>query len=251
MNRESIVIGNWKMNGSLKSNAVLVSELLTLMKENKPNIHVAVCPPFAYLAQVSELIQDTSIGLGAQTLSALESGAHTGEISADMLLDIHCEYVLVGHSERRAMYHESNQDMAEKTIAAINKGLKVVLCVGETQAEYDANKTNEVISDQLLAVIDKLSDSQLASLIIAYEPVWAIGTGKTATPEIAQNVHRYIRELISKKSQPISEKIMILYGGSVKPDNAAILFNQPDIDGGLIGGASLNAHDFFSICRAI
>lgn len=247
-----VVIGNWKMNGSQGFNHGLVKELIRLESTIENSAEIVICPPLCYLSQCQELLLfSKKIRLGAQTCSEFEEGAFTGEVSINMLKDFNCHYVLVGHSERRSIMGETNEIIAKKCKASLNKGMQTVLCVGESQEEYDQGKTHSVIKSQIVSVINELNDAQLSRLIIAYEPVWAIGTGKTATPEIAQSVHHFIRQVISEKCVSTSEKIMILYGGSVKPDNAVLLFQQPDIDGGLIGGASLNANDFISICRAI
>ena len=243
--RRTLVVGNWKMNGSRTVNA----ELLAALTSAGPWAgDVAVCPPYPYLADVAARLQGSAIGWGAQDCSSFESGAHTGEVSAAMLAELGCSYVINGHSERRAHHGESDQRVADKARAALAHRLTPIVCVGETLAEHEAGQTAAVVRRQLAAVIATLGD-ELSKIVVAYEPVWAIGTGKTATPDQAQAVHALLRvQLAAATSQAGGMKI--LYGGSVKPDNAALLFAQPDIDGGLIGGASLNAADFAAICRA-
>lgn len=243
--RRPIVIGNWKMNGSKSANQDLLSGLC----KQWTGVHqteVAVCPPYPYLAVAAAKLENTNIGVGAQDLSTKASGAYTGEVSGEMLVDTGCRYVLVGHSERREYHRESSAFVAEKFQAALDNGLIPVLCVGETLAEREDNKTFDVIGKQLLAVVEHCGLPNVAKGIIAYEPVWAIGTGKTATPEMAQDVHSYIREVLG----PEGDGMRILYGGSVKPESAEGLFGQKDIDGALVGGASLNVEDFVAICRA-
>ncbi|WP_028883170.1 triose-phosphate isomerase [Teredinibacter turnerae] len=243
--RRPIVIGNWKMNGDYAANR----ELLTGLVEQWTGVHqaeVAVCPPFVYLAQAAELLENTNIGFGSQDISKHASGAYTGEVSGPMLSDVGCRYALVGHSERREYHAETSQLVAEKFQAALDNGLIPVLCVGESLEDREAGKTFDVVGAQLLAVIEHCGLAGVAKGIIAYEPIWAIGTGKTATPEMAQDVHSYIREVMG----PEGDSVRILYGGSVKPDSAEGLFGQKDIDGALVGGASLKADDFVAICRA-
>lgn len=243
--RQPLVVGNWKMNGSLKQ----TSELLHSIDNNindKIACEIGVCVPFVYLS-VAIGIQAKLI-LGAQTVSEHESGAYTGEVSATMLSDIGCRWVLVGHSERRVLFQEADQQLVKKAIAAQQAGLVPIYCVGETEAQYKAGDTFKVIERQILALLaDETLD--IDHLVLAYEPVWAIGTGLTATPDEAQKVHAFIRQLVANKSDSLAKKLRILYGGSVKPDNASLLFEQPDIDGGLIGGASLDAEAFISICQ--
>jgi len=243
--RRQIVIGNWKMNGSTAAN----QELLQGLTERWAGVHqaeVAVCPPYPYLAAAAALLEESNIGLGAQDVSTQGNGAYTGEVSGEMLVDVGCRYAIVGHSERREYHKESSALVAEKFQVALDHGLIPVLCVGETLEERENGKTFDVVGKQLLAVVEHCSLPGVAKGIIAYEPVWAIGTGKTATPEMAQDVHSYIREVLG----PEGDQIRILYGGSVKPDSAEGLFAQKDIDGALVGGASLNADDFVAICRA-
>jgi triosephosphate isomerase len=213
-------------------------------------VSVAVCVPFPYLAQAQSLLAATPVAWGAQNLSEHAQGAFTGEVSASMIADFSCRYVLVGHSERRALYGDSDPVVARKFLAAQQAGLVPVLCVGETLAQRDAGETLPVVSAQLQAVLDCVGVSAFSQAVIAYEPVWAIGTGRTATPEQAQEVHAGIRALLSGLDPVVAGGVQVLYGGSVKAQNAAELFAQPDIDGGLIGGASLVADDFLAICRA-
>jgi triosephosphate isomerase len=247
--RRPFVAGNWKMNGSQES----VQELLNSIKQNAGSngaAEIAVCAPAIYMQQVEALLSGSSIAWGGQDLSIHSAGAYTGEISAAMLLDFACAYVLVGHSERREYHGESDQLVAQKYAVARAAGLTPILCIGETQQEREAGDTEKVVARQMDALIDQQGISALENGIIAYEPVWAIGTGLTATPEQAQDVHAFIRERISKLDSTIAEGVRILYGGSMKPGNAAELISKPDIDGGLIGGAALAATDFMGIVEA-
>ena len=247
--RQKLVAGNWKMNSGLKTNQQLLQDVVAGVA-GMPGVAVAVCVPFPYLAQAQSLLTNTPVAWGAQNLSEQAQGAFTGETSAAMLQDFACQYVLVGHSERRAIYGESDALVAEKFAAALAAGLRPVLCVGETLAEREAGKTVEVVSRQMAAVLDRVGVAVFVNAVIAYEPVWAIGTGRTATSEQAQEVHAAIRAQVAKADAKVAAGLQILYGGSVKPSNAAELFAMPDIDGGLIGGASLVATDFLAICRA-
>lgn len=247
--RQKLVAGNWKMNGSKAS----IKELLDGIKKGIGDVasaEVAVCPPFVYLADVEAQLIGTPIVWGAQNLSTEEKGAFTGETAASMLNDFACKYVIVGHSERRSLYGEDDALVARKYAVARAAGLKPILCVGETLEERESSVTEDVVARQINAVIDLEGVAALADGVIAYEPVWAIGTGKTASPEQAQEVHKFIRERIAEKDAGVAEKVQILYGGSMNASNAAELLGQPDIDGGLIGGASLKAEDFLTICRA-
>ncbi len=247
--RQSLVVGNWKMNGSVQKN----QSLLESLKQGIGSVQqaeVAVCPPFVYLQQVSELLKGTVIAWGGQNLSQQAPGAFTGEVAASMLGDFGCKYVIVGHSERRALYGESDELVAEKFAKAQSVGLIPILCVGELLEQREAGETEKVVKRQLDAVINLQGVGALAKSVIAYEPVWAIGTGKTATPAQAQDVHAFIRGRIAELDTGVAEKVQILYGGSVKGNNAAELFAMTDIDGGLIGGASLKADDFLTICQA-
>jgi triosephosphate isomerase len=245
MARRKLVVGNWKMNGTRVGNV----DLLAALKEAGPFVpEVAVCAPFPYLVDVALSLQGNAITWGAQDCSAHDSGAYTGEVSAAMLADYGCRYVIVGHSERRAYHAESDQLVADKAKCALAQRLIPIVCVGETLAEREAGQTEAVVKRQMSAVIHTLGHC-IPQAVVAYEPVWAIGTGKTATPEQAQAVHALLRAQL-KAASAHADEMKILYGGSVKPDNAASLFAQPDIDGGLIGGASLKASDFAAICRA-
>ena len=244
--RRKLVVGNWKMNAGRAANMALVTGLR--QAEAGWTCDVAVCPPFPYLAQLAELLDGSAIGLGAQDCSAYEPGAYTGEVAADMLADIGCRYVIVGHSERRALHGESDQGVADKAKAALAHRLLPIVCVGETLAQREAGETAAVVKRQLSAVIHTLGHC-VSEIVVAYEPVWAIGTGRTASPAEAQAVHALLRAQLHAATEH-SAAMPILYGGSVKPDNAAALFAQADIDGGLIGGASLKAADFAAICRA-
>jgi triosephosphate isomerase len=247
--RGYIVAGNWKMNGSLAANQALVEGILGGCPAGD-RIEVLVCPPFPYLGQVSALLEDKSVRLGAQNVSQYESGAYTGECAGSMLRELGCQYAIVGHSERRALFGEKSSDVAEKFTAAQTAGLTPILCVGETLEQREAGDTGTVIDEQLDAVIDATGVTGFGNAVVAYEPVWAIGTGMTATPEQAQEVHRHIRGRIAALDGAVAEGLRILYGGSVKGDNAKGLFSKEDIDGGLIGGASLKAADFLAIANA-
>lgn len=246
--RRKLVAGNWKMHGSLVENEALLSAVLAGMADVKAG--VAVCAPYPYLAQVQAKLTGSAISWGAQNMSQHSKGAHTGEVSASMLKDFGCHYVIVGHSERRAIYGESDTVVAMKYAAAQAAGLTPILCVGESLEERESGVTESVVGRQLDAVLNASGVHSLAKAVVAYEPVWAIGTGKTATPEQAQAVHAFIREKIRALDAGVAEGLVIQYGGSVKGSNAAELFAQKDIDGGLIGGASLAADDFLAICRA-
>lgn len=243
--RRQIVIGNWKMNSDSRSSQQLLKGL-TSAWTGVHQAEVAVCVPYPYLLTASAALEQSNIGLGAQDLSQHANGAYTGDVSASMLVDVGCRYVLVGHSERREYHRESSELVAQKFKAAYENGLIPVLCVGETLEEREADKTFNVVGGQLHKVVHLCGLEGLAKGIVAYEPVWAIGTGKSATPQMAQDVHSYIREVLG----PEGDQIRILYGGSVKPDTAEDLFKQKDIDGALVGGASLKAEDFVAICRA-
>lgn len=249
--RNKLVAGNWKMHGNLKENGTLLEALITHIPKPGSNVGYAVCVPFPYLASVQAALRNTCISWGAQNLSQYDKGAFTGEVSADMLNDFGCTYAIVGHSERRMLFGETSQIVAEKYAAAQRAGLIPILCVGETLEQRDSDVTEQVIEEQLKAVIALTGVESLTKAVIAYEPVWAIGTGKTATPQQAQDIHQFIRKGIASQNQGIAERLSILYGGSVKANNAAELFAMPDIDGGLIGGASLIAEDFVAICSAI
>lgn len=247
--RDFLVAGNWKMNGSSAVNAELTDSILAGMPQSD-RVKLLICAPYPYLGELAQKLAGTQLSVGAQNVSQYESGAYTGEVSPGMLKDIGCEYVIVGHSERRAMMGESSEIVAAKFKAALSVGLKPILCIGETLEEREAERTEAVIDEQLNAVLDSAGVASFGTAVIAYEPVWAIGTGLTASPKQAQDVHGHIRAAISSRSEVIASAIQILYGGSVKGDNAAGLFKMPDIDGGLIGGASLKAADFLAIAVA-
>ena len=247
--RDILVAGNWKMNGSELGNADLVSGIIAGAPE-AANVHLLVCPPYPYLASLAEQVKGSDVALGAQNVSEHEKGAYTGEVAPAMLKDVGCEYVIVGHSERRTLYGETSVQVAAKFGAALAAGLTPILCVGETLEEREAGSTEDVVKEQLDAALESNGIAAFASAVIAYEPVWAIGTGMTATPEQAQDVHRYIRGVLAARDEAVAEGIQILYGGSMKGDNAAGLLGMPDIDGGLIGGASLKSDDFLAIARA-
>lgn len=248
--RRTLIAGNWKMNGSLATNAQLLDDIVVASSEANSSSEVLVCAPFVYLSQLQEKLMSTEVRWGSQDVSSKKMGAYTGEVAASMLSDFSCGYVIVGHSERRAYHLESNELVAQKALRAIESGLTAIVCVGETLEERESGQTNAIVSAQLKAVLEVLSDDDLNKIVVAYEPVWAIGTGKTATPEMAQEVHADLRALIAARNMVVAEKVRILYGGSMKPDNAKELLSMPDIDGGLIGGASLKAVDFFAIVNA-
>ena len=247
--RGYLVAGNWKMNGSNAANAELVDGIVAGMPQSD-SVELLICPPFPFLAAMAAKLSGTGVALGAQNVSQHQAGAYTGETAPSMLSDVGCTYVLVGHSERRAVMGESSEMVAAKFQAAQDAGLIAVLCVGETQQQREAKQTEAVVDEQLKAVIDGSGIQAFSNAVIAYEPVWAIGTGLTATPEQAQDVHRHIREVLAARDQDVADAVRILYGGSVKGDNAAGLFSKPDIDGGLIGGASLKSADFLAIAEA-
>jgi triosephosphate isomerase len=246
--RRKFVAGNWKMNGSLSSAEALLEGLVPAVSElNRADI--AVCSPSVYLPLVAQRLAASNIRWGAQNLSEQDAGAYTGEISAGMLVDFGCDYVIVGHSERRALFGESSDLVAAKTEQALAKGLIPIVCIGETLEQREADQTLEVVAEQLAPVL-ALGEQAVLSVVLAYEPVWAIGTGKTASPDQAQQVHAFIRGLLKQVSVAAAEKVQVLYGGSVGAANAAELFAQPDIDGGLVGGASLKVDDFAAIISA-
>jgi triosephosphate isomerase len=247
--RRKLVAGNWKMHGSVQMVKELLQPLLAAAGDAEA-AELAVFPPFPYLSKVQKMLRGSTISWGAQNLYPAPKGAFTGEVSAAMLLDFGCRYVLVGHSERRSLFGESNDDVADRFNAALEAGLEPVLCVGETLMQREQGATREIIAGQLDAVLQKAGIDSFSSVTIAYEPVWAIGTGKTASPEQAQEIHAFIRDKLSEHDDIIGGQIRILYGGSVNPSNAADLFARKDIDGGLIGGASLKAQDFLAIYAA-
>ncbi|MDY5953867.1 MAG: triose-phosphate isomerase [Kiritimatiellia bacterium] len=245
--RTKIVAGNWKMNKTATEAAALVADIRQAVQDGKGTVEVVVCPPFTDLKTAAEALQGSNIGLGAQNMHWKESGAYTGEVSAAMLKDLGVKYVILGHSERRQYFAETDQTVNLKLHAALAAGLIPIVCVGETLEEREAGKMQEVIVRQ---VKEGLKDADLSTVVIAYEPVWAIGTGKTATPQQAQEVHALIRQTLRDMVGPVAETVRIQYGGSMKPANAKELMSQPDIDGGLIGGAALKAPDFAAIVEA-
>ncbi len=247
--RQPLVAGNWKMHGSRAGNASLVGTLLDLIRPQS-RAEVLVCPPFVYLWETGRLLKDTDVQLGAQSVCAEPTGAFTGEVSAAMLKDVGCRYTLVGHSERRQVYGEADALVARKFVAAQAQGLVPVLCVGETLEEREGGQTAQVVARQLDAVLAVTGVAAFGRAVVAYEPVWAIGTGRNASPEQAQDVHAMIRGRVAALDATIAASIRILYGGSVKASNARELFAMPDIDGGLVGGASLKADEFARICAA-
>ena len=246
--RRKLVVGNWKMNGSRTSNAVLLSEIVAGLTAS--GAASAVCVPAPYLAQCQAQLAGSALGWGAQDVSAHASGAYTGEISTAMLQDFGCSYVVIGHSERRAYHGESDAQVAAKTVAALAAGIAPIVCIGETLAQREAGQTDAVVAQQLGAVLAAISADDVAKLVLAYEPVWAIGTGKTATPQMAQDVHQVLRAQLATKNAVAAAGVQILYGGSMKPENAKELMAMPDIDGGLIGGAAWKAADFLAIIHA-
>jgi triosephosphate isomerase len=251
--RQKFVAGNWKMHGSKASVDALMAGLIK-QADQAGAAKIAVCPPSLYIDQVVTALKAAGcdrIEVGAQNMTTeADAGAFTGEVSARMLKDMGCSYVILGHSERRSMFGETSQLVAEKVKTALENDLTPILCIGETLAEREAGKLEAVIAEQVEAVVSVVGIEAFAKVVIAYEPVWAIGTGKTASAEQAQEAHAYVRGLLAKSSPDVAEKVVIQYGGSMKPGNAEELMAQPDIDGGLIGGASLNADDFMAICRA-
>jgi triosephosphate isomerase len=248
--RNRVIAGNWKMNNDLKETEKLIVELKNLLQNEKPNCDIIVCPPFTSLTDASKLLNGTSIRLGAQNMYFEESGAFTGEISASMLKSAGCEYVILGHSERRHIFGETDEVINKKIKTALAAGLKPIFCVGELLEERENGTTNDVVKRQILKGLEGVSASDMKNIIVAYEPVWAIGTGKTASPAQAQEVHEFIRDLIEiNYSLEIANDLAIQYGGSVKPDNAKELISQKDIDGALVGGACLKADSFMGIIK--
>jgi len=245
--RRVLVAGNWKMNASRAQTESLVAGILAA---GELPCDVAVFPPYLYLNQAVSLASGSSLSVGGQNCADQKSGAYTGEVSAEMLADCGARMVIIGHSERRTLYGETDEVVLAKTRLALDNGLIAVVCVGETLAERQAGEAETVVARQLALLLKELSDSDWEKVVIAYEPVWAIGTGETATPEQAQQIHAAIRSMLAERSGVIAERTQILYGGSVKAANAAELFSQPDIDGGLVGGASLDVAEFIGICRA-
>lgn len=254
--RKPLVAGNWKMNGSSESNKLLLEGILA-KADTFSAVDVALFPPAVYLQQVQQALTETGMFWGTQNLSQFEKGAYTGEISATMLADFGCEFVLIGHSERRCLYAELDLDqrvldriVAEKYEMSVKEGITPIICIGESPEEHAVGRTEEVVARLLDTVIAYQGVEGLAHTVLAYEPVWAIGTGRSATPEWAQDVHSFMRQRVAKHDPVIAESLRILYGGSIKGNNAAPLFSQPDVDGGLVGGASLNVEQFVQICQA-
>src|SRR5438128_7544691 len=247
--RARLVAGNWKMHGSLASNARLLAALKAGLKHAE-GVDCAVCAPFPYLAQVSAVLSGSRIAWGAQDVSEHDAGAYTGEVSGAMLKEFGCRFAIVGHSERRGLYGEDDSRVAAKFVAAQRAGLEPILCVGETLEQRERGETENVVGRQLDAVLEVAEVAALANAVLAYEPVWAIGTGRNATPQQAQDVHAFIRKRIGASDRALAGNLTILYGGSVKANNAPELFAMPDVDGGFIGGASLVAEDFVAIWRA-
>lgn len=251
--RRKLIVGNWKMHGDIHSNQVLLNQLTEGLHDLNKADYV-VCVPNPYLCQTRDLLHKTNIAWGGQNVNQHEQGAFTGAVAPHMLTDFGCSYVLLGHSERRSIFHETNLTASARFEAAINAGLTPIFCVGETLAEHDARLTEVIVASQMDAVMATLDEHEFAlamqlNMVFAYEPVWAIGSGKTASPEHAQLVHHFIRNRIAKRNQDAAKKVRILYGGSLKAKNAEDLFSMPDIDGGLVGGASLLADEFIAICR--
>lgn len=249
--RKKVIAGNWKMNKDIHETATLINELKERMKDFKNNVDVVLCPPFTSLVIAKTLMNNSPMKLGAQNMSQNDDGAYTGEVSAKMLSAIGCEYVILGHSERRQYFKETNELVNAKAKKALQSKLIPIICVGETLEEREAEITDTVITTQIKGVLRELDSSQIEKVVIAYEPVWAIGTGKNATPDQANDVHKLIRKVVSQiTSWPVAEKLIIQYGGSMNAQNAASLLTQSDIDGGLIGGASLKSDAFMTIVQA-
>ncbi len=247
--RARLVAGNWKMHGSRDANRSLLGAILAGTSQTR-RVELAVCAPFPYLGQISELLAASAVAWGAQNVSEHAQGAYTGEVSAAMLAEFGCRYVIVGHSERRQIYGETDSQVAVKFAAVQAKGMVPIVCVGETLEERDSGRTEETVARQLDAVLGKNGAQAFSRAVLAYEPVWAIGTGRNATPEQAQEVHAFLRERLAARDRGVAQELRLLYGGSVKPVNAAAIFAMPDVDGGLIGGASLVAADFLAIAAA-
>lgn len=247
--RRTLIAGNWKMNGSFAANRSLLSEIVAGLPVSS-DCDVLVCAPAPYLTQCAELLTASLVKWGAQDVSEHAQGAFTGEVAASMLVDCGCRYVIVGHSERRAYHAESNAVVARKTLRALSENLIPIVCVGETLEQRESGQTEEVVAAQLQSVLDVVDVAQITQLVVAYEPVWAIGTGKTATPQMAQDVHAFLRQQIALKDVAAAASVQILYGGSMKPENAKDLLAMADIDGGLIGGAALKSADFLAIAAA-
>lgn len=249
--RRKIVAGNWKMNMNLQDGIALAKELNDTLTAEKPNCGVVICTPFIHLASIAQFLNQDVVALGAENCADKVKGAYTGEVSAEMVKSTGAQYVIIGHSERRGYYNETPEILREKVLLALENGLKVIFCIGESLEEREANKQNEVVKAELEGSVFNLSEEDFRKVIIAYEPIWAIGTGKTATSDQAEEIHAYIRSIIAERyGKEVAEDTTILYGGSCKASNAPELFAKPDIDGGLIGGASLKAADFKGIIDA-
>jgi triosephosphate isomerase len=248
--RRRIVAANWKMNGSLDLVNTLVGSMPNELAALDKDVEVVIIPPALYVAHVAATLSNSSAGLGVQNIAQWQSGAYTGELSAAMARDVGCGYALAGHSERRSIFGETDADVAQKVEQALHAGLSVIVCVGETLAQREAGLASDVVGAQIKEALKEVSGASWQQVVLAYEPIWAIGTGETATADDAQAVHASMRRVLEGMGAPAS-RISLLYGGSVKPDNARELFSQPDIDGGLIGGASLKKVDFLAICRAV
>jgi len=250
-NRKPIVAGNWKMNNTVAEALALVTEIKRQSAESK-GVDIVLCPPFTVLQAVSNAISGTAIGLGAQNMHWEKAGAFTGEVSAAMLRELYCHYIIIGHSERRTLFGETDDAVNRKVKTALASNLCPIVCVGETLQQRQANQTEAIIRTQVLNGLKDIGVDQFATVIMAYEPIWAIGTGLTATPDQAQAVHKFIRGLLQEMAgEHVAQTVRIQYGGSVKPANASELFHQPDIDGGLIGGAALDANSFMAIVNAV
>ena len=248
--RKKFIAGNWKMNTRSIDGELLAAAVVKGLG-NETRVTVAVCPPFPFLARIAQVVKGTPVALGAQNCYPKDDGAFTGEVSPAMLVDVGCAYVIVGHSERRQFFHDTNDFVNAKVHAALKAGLKVILCIGETLDERKANRTEAVLDTQLTGSLAKITAVELAKMVIAYEPVWAIGTGVNATPQQAQDAHAFVRKRVGQMcGDAAAQTLVIQYGGSVKPDNAATLLSQPDVDGALVGGASLKADDFLAIVKA-
>jgi len=251
--RRKLVVGNWKMHGDIHSNQLLLESLIKNLKDFE-NADYVVCVPNPYLHQTRSLLESTNIAWGGQNVNQYKEGAFTGAVSTHMLTDFGCTYVILGHSERRVLFHETNLTAAARFDASLRAGLTPILCVGETLAEHEAGLTEVIVASQMDAVMATLGEKEFAkamqlNMVFAYEPVWAVGTGRTASPEQAQSVHAFIRNRIARRDAEAAAKVRIVYGGSVKSQNAKELFAKPDVDGGLVGGASLNAEEFIAICK--
>ena len=241
-----MLVANWKSHGDLKANQVWLKHFL--VRTIAEDIDLVICPPFPYIPQLLDLCKGTAVTVGGQNISAYGQGAYTGEVAAEMLIDLGCLYVIIGHSERRSLYAEDDKELVEKLRMAIDYGLTPIFCVGETLQQRQSLQTEEVLIQQLSFAVPVL---QKIPFVIAYEPIWAIGTGQTATPEQAQKVHSLLRDYLTTRIDEKAVGIRIIYGGSIKPNNAQTLFSERDVDGGLVGGASLNAEDFLRICKAL